>query len=81
MIYVGFYFLLGLVSLLLLEATTKRISTRLRGASYDTSDTLAQGGMPVGTRTALVITIFMLVVFWPFAVAPAVIGYFRRKRG
>ncbi|KKK55799.1 hypothetical protein LCGC14_3070950 [marine sediment metagenome] len=75
MVGVGLYLLLGLVSLAVLDLRTKRIRERLREASYDT-----QAMMVAGTRTAIVVTVLALWLFWPFAVYGAVEDRLRSKK-
>jgi len=67
------YLVLGLIAVGILELTTKRISTNIKDAKYDTQDILAKAGSVVETKTALVLTLLALWVFWPVAIYGACI--------
>lgn len=68
------YLLIGTIALGLLDLITKRIRTRLREASYDSQANLERAGAVVGSRTALVLTVGALWLFWPAAIIGAIIG-------
>ncbi len=68
------YFTLGLVAIVVLDLLTKRVRRRLTTASYDTRDKLVLSGSYVGVKTALVITIGALWLFWPVAIYAAIRG-------
>jgi len=69
------YFSAGLIAILLLERLTGRVRGRLRDASYDTRDKLIYAGsIVIGTRTAIVVTLLALWIFWPFAIYGALSG-------
>jgi len=50
------------------------VRRRLTTASYDTRDKLVLSGSYVGVKTALVITIGALWLFWPIALYAAIKG-------
>ncbi len=61
-------FLLGLLSLATLELLTKRISSRLSGASRDAQAAFINTGNYLGSRTMKIAVGLALWVFWPAAV-------------
>lgn len=67
-ITLALYFFIGCIALLILELTTHRISKRLKTASYDTHDKLAKSGNMVGEKTARVLTVLALIMFWWVAI-------------
>jgi len=71
---IALYFAIGLIALGLLDLITGRVRKRLREASYDTQDKLLGTGQVVGEKTALLLTIGALLLFWWLAVYSAVIG-------
>jgi len=71
---VATYFILGLVVLIVFDAITTRIRTKIRGASYDTMDRLASSGTVVGRRTSLILLVTAIWVFWPVVIIGALKG-------
>ena len=66
------YLLAGVLALLLLELTTKRISRNLKNSSCDTREILAKAGLAVQLKVALIITAVALCLFWPLAIYGAI---------
>ncbi len=63
-----FYFTMGIVAIIALDMLTGRVKQRLKSASYDTRDKLMVSGSYVGVKTALVLTLLALWIFWPVAI-------------
>lgn len=72
LLVIAVYLLVGIITLTLLDILTKRIRTRLEGASYESQEKLAVSGSPVGRKTALAITVLALWIFWPVAIYGAI---------
>lgn len=72
LIVLGIYLTLGVLALLVLDLVTHRVRQRLTDASYDTQSKLAQTGQYVSSRTALIIIIVALWIFWPAAIYSAI---------
>lgn len=70
-IVVGIYLAAGLFALSILDIITKRIRNRLRSASLDTQSKLANTGNYTGVKTAIVITLIALFLFWPAVIYSA----------
>ncbi len=68
------YFALGLIAIIALDLSTKRVRQRLTTASYATRDKMTLAGSYVGLKTALVITALALWLFWPVAIYGAFKG-------
>ena len=68
LIVITAYFVIGFLALCILEVFTRRITTRLRSASVDTQVELGATGNFVGTKSAFVLTLFALLLFWPVAI-------------
>jgi len=72
LVVIAIYLLMGTIALGILDLTTKRIRTQLRGASFDSQTKLANAGAAVGSKTALIFTIIALWIFWPVAIIGAI---------
>lgn len=72
--YLALYFTVGFVALLIFDLITGRIRRKLKPASVEAQDKLVKSGNVVGTKTAIIITILALWVFWPFAIYAAIRG-------
>ncbi len=68
------YLLAGVVALVVLDISTGRIRNRIAGASQDAQEKLTTSGNIVGTKTARVVTLFALWLFWPVAIFGALFG-------
>lgn len=66
------YFLIGLLSLAILEIATHRVSKRLKSASVEAQVKLSDNGSYVGSKTALMMTLLALILFYPFAIYAAI---------
>lgn len=62
---VGFYFIIGIISLLILEITTHRITRKIDSATYDAQSKLAGTGTVLNYKTARLFLVFAIFVFWP----------------
>lgn len=69
---IGIYLLTGVVALTILDMLTHRIRTRLKGASYESQSKLADRGVAVSQKAAMVLTVIALWLFWPAAIIGAV---------
>ena len=72
LIIVVVYFALGVISLLVLEVTTHRISKRLKAASVEAQVKLSDNGQFIGSKTAILMTFMALFLFYPAAVYAAI---------
>ena len=70
----GLYLIIGVIALVSLDLFTGRVRKRLKAASYDTQKKMMVSGSYVGPRTALVIIVLALWIFWPFAIYGAIRG-------
>jgi hypothetical protein len=68
----GIYLLLGIVALGLLDLFTGRIRRKLKLASYQTQEKLALSGSFVGSKTAIMLTLIALWLFYPVAIYGAI---------
>jgi len=75
---IALYFVIGVVALALLDLITGRVRKRLREASYETQDKLIKSGQAVGVKTALLLTIGALLLFWWLAIYSAIRDVFHR---
>ena len=66
--WLAVYLITGILALLLLELTTKRISRNLKDSSYDMQEILAKAGLVLPLKVALIITAVALYLFWPVAI-------------
>lgn len=73
---IALYFAIGVVALALLDLTTGRVRKTLREASYETQDKMIKVGQPTGTKTALLLTIGALLLFWWLAIYSAIRSLF-----
>ena len=71
---IGIYLLTGIVALGLLDLFTGRIRKKLKTASYETQEKLAGAGSFVGTKTAMVLILIALWIFWVVAIYGALKG-------
>jgi len=71
---IGAYLVLGIIALGLLDLFTGRVRNRLKEASYEAQDKLAKSGSFVGVRTAMVLTLLALWLFWVVAIYGALKG-------
>ena len=69
---IGIYLLLGLAVLALFDLITGRVRRRLKDASFET-----QSKMVVRAKTAIVITVIALWMFWPLAIYSAIVSQFK----
>lgn len=75
-----FYFLIGVVALGLFDLATKRVRDNLRGASYDSQSVMTKAGVPLSARAALVITIVVMLLFWPAPIYGALSDLWRKEK-
>ncbi len=80
-VLVAAYFLLGLLSLATLELLTKRISSRLSGASRDAQAAFSNTGNYLGSRTMKIAVGFALWMFWPAAIYGALERWVKNRGG
>ena len=75
------YLVMGLLALAVLDLTTKRIRSKLRGASYETQTVVANTntGTYLGNKLAIVVILTALWIFWPAVIWGAVESRIRRK--
>ena len=64
----GGYLLLGIVVLGLFDWLTGRVRKRLREASSETQERLNATGNITGAKTAALLTVLALWMFWPVAI-------------
>ena len=64
----GGYLLLGIVVLGLFDWLTGRVRKRMRVASYETQERLTATGNITGVKTAVLLTLLALWMFWPVAI-------------
>lgn len=67
----GVYFLLGIVALVLLDLITKRVRGRLKAASQETQLKLLDSGSFISPKTAVLLTLGALWLFYPVAIYAA----------
>ncbi len=65
---IGAYLAGGILALGLLELLTKRIHRKLKLASIETQSRMVASGSLLGYRSAIVLTIIALWLFWPVAI-------------
>ena len=65
---IGGYLLAGVVVLMLLDLFTGRVRKRIRVASYETQERLTATGNITGAKTAVLLTLLALWMFWPVAI-------------
>lgn len=64
-VWVVLYFLLGIVSLGLLDLVTKRLRTGLQGATDDTQSRLLAHGNYVASKQATILFLGAMLLLWP----------------
>lgn len=69
---IGIYLLTGIVALGLLDVFTGRIRKKLKSASVQSQAKLAASGSYVGTKTAVVLILIALWIFWVVAIYGAI---------
>lgn len=62
------YFVVGLVSLGIIELTTRRFSRNFSKSTIDAQTKLANNGTPSGNTETKVLLLGATILFWPFAV-------------
>jgi len=67
-----FYFLIGAVVLGIFDFATKRVRDNLRGASYDSQSVMTKAGVPLSARSAMIVTVVVMLIFWPAPIYRAV---------
>lgn len=65
---IGIYLGLGLIALLILDLLTKRVRSRLVGASLEAQGRMLDTGQMVGRKTAIFLTVGALWLFWVVAI-------------
>jgi len=68
------YFVIGLVVLISLDVATKKIRKWLKVAPFDTQAKLATSGNYTGIKSATVIILLALWLFWPLAIFSVLVG-------
>ena len=68
------YFLIGILVLGILEIITHRITKRITSASAETQQKLIASGTIVGQKTATIIIVLAIWLFWPLYVYAAIRG-------
>ncbi len=79
--WVILYFLFGIVSLCLLDLTTKRIRTGLQNATDDTQSRLLARGSYVAPKQATVLFVGAMLLFWPMVFVGVVKDRLTHRRG
>ena len=74
-----FYFLIGAVALGLFDLLTKRVRDNLRGASYDSQSVMTKAGVPLSARSAMIVTVVVMLIFWPAPIYRAVSDLWRKE--
>jgi len=69
LIVIGFYLVAGLIAITILEILTKRVSKRIRSASFDTQSITGS----TNTTVSMIVTLCALLLFWPFAIYAAIV--------
>ena len=69
---IGIYLLTGIITLGLLDLFTGRIRKNIKDASYKSQEKLAASGSYVGRKTAVVLTLIALWLFYPVAIYGAI---------
>lgn len=62
------YFCIGILSIAVLDVLTKRVRKHLSGATFETQERLNAVGETTGRKTAVILTIGALILFWPVAI-------------
>lgn len=70
----GIYLLLGIIAIGLLDLLTGRVRKRLKLASYETQGKMVASGSLVGVKTAYILTLLALWLFYPIAIYGAITG-------
>ena len=68
----GAYLLAGLLAILILDTITGRVRKKLILASSDTRGKLLESGTFVGAKTAVILTLGALFLFWPALIWAAI---------
>ena len=68
----GAYLVVGIIAICFLFILTGKMRKRLKDASFATQEKLMNTGSFVGSKTALIMTVLALLVFWPFAIYGAI---------
>ena len=76
---IGIYLLTGIVALGLLDLFTGRIRKNIRDASYKSQDKLIARGSYVGMKTAIVLTLIALWIFWVVAIYGAISSWVNKE--
>ena len=69
---IGAYLVLGIIALGLLDLFTGRIRKNIKDASYKSQAKLVARGSYVGRKTAVVLTLIALWIFYPVAIYGAI---------
>ena len=80
---IALYFLIGVIALGILELATHRITDKIRkgGVVTETQSRLIESGNFVNTKTAILLIIVSLLIFWPVAVYGAITPNRKKKEG
>ena len=79
---IGLYFIAGIIMLVLLDIMTGSVRRWFKSAPYDTQQALVNSSYArsfVGVKTAAVLAVGTLLIFWPLAVVMAVINKARSR--
>jgi len=78
---IGLYFITGIIILVLLDIITGSVRRWFKSAPYDTQEAMLTSPYVrsfVGVKTAVVLAVGALLLFWPLAVIMVVINKVRK---
>jgi hypothetical protein len=73
----GLYLAAGIIALTVFDIFTGRVRLRLKGAAHETQVKLAGTGSYIGTNSAMILTVGVLVLFWPLVLGMAAFSVIR----
>lgn len=65
LIGISIYLVIGVIALCVFDCITKRLRRKLTIATAETQNSMAASGTPVGNRTAAVLLVGAIWLFWP----------------
>ena len=74
---IGVYLFIGLLVLILFDLVTRRLRNRLRDASDEAQEKLAESGNFVGRKTSIMLTVLALWLFWPAPICGTLYDWIR----
>lgn len=74
LITVIIYLVAGILVLVLFDLVTKRIRSKILIATAETQSRMAEAGSPVGSRSARILFLLLMWLFWPAVILGAIAG-------